>query len=147
MYTCLLLVALYIISCSTNKPMYLGNIQRSSRQRWYPRVTSFDALKQSTDICAHRITFSSRKNIILNKLSCFSIKAYFLGGQKTSFLFKLSLSTSVRVPPSLFWQTLVSTPFIGCWRKRYFHCSPVFTECTLYCTRTTKDYRQFITKI
>ena len=42
----------------------------------------------------------------------FSIKAYFLGGQRTSFLFKISLSKSVRVPPSLFWQTPVSTPFI-----------------------------------
>ena len=40
----------------------------------YPRVTSFDALKQLTDICAHLITFSSRKYIILNKLSCFKSK-------------------------------------------------------------------------
>ena len=40
----------------------------------YPRVTSFDVLKQSTDICAHRITFSSRKFIILNKLSCYQSK-------------------------------------------------------------------------
>ena len=87
MYTCLLLVALYIISCSTNKPMYLGNIQRSSRQRWYPRVTSFDALKQSTDICSHRITFSSRKNIILNKLSCFQSKHTF--GEVREHLFCL----------------------------------------------------------
>jgi len=38
----------------------------------YPIVTSFDALKQSTEICAHRITFSSRKFIILNKLSYFN---------------------------------------------------------------------------
>ena len=43
----------------------------------YPRVTSFDALKQSTDICAHPITFSSRKFIILNKLSCFQSKHTF----------------------------------------------------------------------
>ena len=43
----------------------------------YPRVTSFDAVKQSTDICAHRITFSSRKFIILNKLSCFQSKHTF----------------------------------------------------------------------
>ena len=62
----------------------------------YPRVTSFDALKQSADMCAHRNTFSSRKFIILNNLS---IKAYCLGGQRTSFLFKISLSTSVRAPP------------------------------------------------
>ena len=27
----------------------------------YPRVTSFDVLKQSTDICAHRITFLVEK--------------------------------------------------------------------------------------
>jgi len=40
----------------------------------YPRFTSFDALKQSTGICAHLITFSSRKYIILNKLSCFESK-------------------------------------------------------------------------
>jgi len=31
----------------------------------YPRVTSVDALKQSTGICAHLITFSSRKYIVL----------------------------------------------------------------------------------
>ena len=43
----------------------------------YPRVTSFDALKQSAEICAHRITFSSRKFIILNKLSCFQSKNTF----------------------------------------------------------------------
>ena len=30
---------------------------------------------------------------------CFTIKASFLGGQRTSFLFKISLSTSVLVPP------------------------------------------------
>jgi len=28
-----------------------------SRDLVYPRITSFDALKQSTDICAHRFTF------------------------------------------------------------------------------------------
>jgi len=43
----------------------------------YPRVTSFDARKQSTDICAHRITFSSGKIIILNKLYCFQSKHTF----------------------------------------------------------------------
>jgi len=44
----------------------------------YPRVTSFDALyKQSTGICAQLITFSSRKYIILNKLSCFQSKHTF----------------------------------------------------------------------
>ena len=62
----------------------------------YPRVTSFDALKQSADICAHRITFSSRKFIILNKLSCFQSKHTFWE-VRTSFLFKILLSTSVRV--------------------------------------------------
>ena len=46
-------------------------------QRVYPRVISFDALKQSTYICAHRIPFSSRKYIILNKLSCFQEKYTF----------------------------------------------------------------------
>ena len=64
-----------------------------------------------------------------------------LGGQRTSFLFKISLSTSVCVPPLLFWQTPVSTPFIGCWRKICFHYSPVFTGCSLCCTRKTKDYQ------
>ena len=43
----------------------------------YPRVTSFDALKQSTDIRAHQITYSSRIFIILNKLSCFKSKHTF----------------------------------------------------------------------
>jgi len=44
---------------------------------YYPRVTNFDALKQWTGICAHLITFSSRKYIILNKLSCFQSKHTF----------------------------------------------------------------------
>jgi len=43
----------------------------------YPRVTSFDALKQSTGICAHLITISSRKYIMLNKLSCSQSKHTF----------------------------------------------------------------------
>ena len=48
-----------------------------SQSMVYPRVTSFDALKQSTNICAHRITFSSRKYIILNQLSCIQSKHTF----------------------------------------------------------------------
>jgi len=52
--------------------------RRDNQQgRSYPRVTSFDALKQLTDICAHLITFSSRKYFILNKLSCFKSKHTF----------------------------------------------------------------------
>ena len=31
----------------------------NKKQQDYPRVTSFDVIKQSTDICAHQITFSS----------------------------------------------------------------------------------------
>ena len=74
--------------CQGNRD--LGHTQPNSRttpnsypyfiyaiKHWYPRVTSFDALKQSTDICAHQITFSSRKFIILNKLSCFQSKHTF----------------------------------------------------------------------
>ena len=49
----------------------------SAKQGNYPRVTSFDALKQSTDICIHLITFSSRKYIILDKLTCFQSKHTF----------------------------------------------------------------------
>ena len=49
----------------------------SAKQGNYPRVTSFDALKQSTDICTHLVTFSSRKYIILDKLSCFQSKHTF----------------------------------------------------------------------
>ena len=91
---------------------------------FYPRVTRFDALKRSTDICAHRITFSSGKIIILNKLSCTQSKQTFWEVREHLFCLKYRC---VRVPPSLFWQTPVSTPFIGCWRKRFFHCSLVFT--------------------
>ena len=43
----------------------------------YPRVTSFGALKQLAGIFAHLITFSNRKYIILNKLSCFKSKHTF----------------------------------------------------------------------
>ena len=76
-FTCgnnLLLVATFF-----NKLRYVLPIATTSclMQLIYPRVTSLDALKQSTDICAHRIIFSSRKNIILNKLSCFQSKHTF----------------------------------------------------------------------
>ena len=43
----------------------------------YPRVTSFDALKQLISICAHLISCSCRKYIILNKLSYFKSKHTF----------------------------------------------------------------------
>ena len=36
---------------------------------------------------------------VLNNLFLFSIKTYFLGGQRTSVLFKITLSTSVSVRP------------------------------------------------
>ena len=59
----------------------------------YPRVTSFDALKQSTDICAHQINFSSRKFIILNKLSCFQSKHTFW--EVREHLFFLNIAVNV----------------------------------------------------
>mgnify|MGYP007091377607 CR=1 FL=1 len=108
---------------------------------YYPRVTSFDALKQSTYICAHLITFSSRKNIKLNKLSCFKSNHTFWEVREYRFCLKYRCQRVEVCRHNLFWQTAVSTPFIGCWRKRLFHCSSVFTGCTLYCTRKTKDYQ------
>ena len=71
----------------------------SAKQGNYPRVTSFNALKQSTDICIHLITFSSRKYIILDKLSCFPSKHTFWEVREHLFLFEISLSTIVCVPP------------------------------------------------
>ena len=63
------------------------------------------------------------------------------------FLYKISLSTSVCVPPLFIWQTPVSTPFMGCCIKRIFsHRSPVLTWCTLYCTKKSNYYQQFRTK-
>ena len=56
----------------------------------YHRLTSFDALKQSTYICAHRITFSGRRIIILNKLSCFQSKQTF--GRSENIVSKSSLA-------------------------------------------------------
>ena len=53
------------------------NEKGSNRYTHYHRVTSFGAFKQSTGINAHRITFSSRKYILLNKLSCFESKHTF----------------------------------------------------------------------
>ena len=69
----------------------MGTTKNERTSLDYPRVTSFDALKQLTDICAHRITLSGRKFIILNKLSCFQSKHTFW---ENIFLFKISLSTS-----------------------------------------------------
>ena len=63
-----------------------------SHQGMYPRVNSFDALKQSTDSCAHRITFSSRKIIILNKLSCFQSKHTFWEVRKHLFCLKYRIT-------------------------------------------------------
>ena len=103
--------------------------------------------KQSTGICSHLITFSSRKYIILNKLSSFKSKHTFSEVREHIFCLKYRCQRVYVCRHFLFWQTPVSTPFIGCWRKRCFHCSPIFTGCTLYCTRNTKDYQQFITKI
>ena len=54
----------------------------------YPKVTSFNALKQSTDICAHLITFSSRKNIILNKRFCFQSKHTFWEARERLYCLK-----------------------------------------------------------
>ena len=54
----------------------------------YPRVTTFDALNQSTDICAHLITFSSSKYITLNKLSCFQSKLTFWEVRERLFCLK-----------------------------------------------------------
>ena len=54
----------------------------------YPRVTSFDALKQSTGICVYLITFSSRKYIILNKLSCYQSKHTFWEVKESLFCLK-----------------------------------------------------------
>jgi len=103
-------------------------------------VTSFDALKQSTGICEHPITFSSSKYITLNKLSCFQSKHTFLGGQITSFLFKISLSRSVCVPSLfIFGRHQFRCLSLDVSQNNIFHCSPVFTGCTLYCTRKTKD--------
>jgi len=88
---------------------------RITLKKEYPRVTSFDALKQSTGICAYLITFwfkiwpSKRVAII-----------YF---DRHQFR-RLSLAVE----------------------KTIFHCSPVFTGCTFYCTRKTKDYQQYITE-
>jgi len=42
-------------------------MEQSQLKLVYPRVTSSDAFKQSTGNCAHLITFSSGKYIILNK--------------------------------------------------------------------------------
>ena len=47
-------------------------------------------------LCTSNYFFSSRKFIILNKLSCFQSKHTFWE-VRTSFLFKILLSTSVRV--------------------------------------------------
>ena len=40
----------------------------NKKQQDYSRVTSFDVIKQSTDIFAHQITFSSRKFIFIHCL-------------------------------------------------------------------------------
>ena len=72
------------------------------------------------------------------KLSCFQSEHTFWEVREHRFCLKYLF---------ILTNTSFDTPFIGCWRKRFVHCSPVFTGCTLYCTRKTKDYQQFITKI
>ena len=111
------------------------HICRKKLSRWllYPRVTSFDAIKQSTGICAHAITLSSIKYITLNKLSCFQSKHTFWEvKERTSFLFKISLSTSVCVPPLFI---LADASFDAC----HWLFPKTNTGCTLYCTRKTSS--------
>ena len=113
----------------------------------YPRVTSFDALKESTDICAHLVTFSSRKYIIFNKLSCFKSKYTFSEVREHHFCLKYRCQR-VYVYRHFFFNIhqFRRLSFVV-EENDFFHCSPVFTGCTLYCTRKTKDYQQFITNI
>ena len=74
LYTYIDGLAIDIVQCLT---IFNSLLRSSIKWSHYPRVTSFDALKQSTDICAHLITFSSRKFIIVNKLSCSQSKHTF----------------------------------------------------------------------
>ena len=113
----------------------------------YPRVTSFDALKQSTDICAHQITFSSRKFIILNKMYCFQSKHTFWEVREHLFCLKYRCQRVYVCRHHYFDRHHFRRLSLAVEENNFFHCSPVFTGCTLYCTRTTKDYQQFITKI
>ena len=87
----------------------------------YPRLTSFDAIKQSTGICEHHITFSSSKCITLNKLSCFQSKHTFWEVRERLFCLKYRC------------QRVFCAAIIYFGRHQFRR--------TLYCTRTTKDYQ------
>ena len=71
-----------------------------------------------------------------------------VGRSKNVFrLFKISLSTSVCVPPLFILTDTSFGAFHWLLNKTIcFHCSPVFTGCTLYCTNNIKYYQQFRTK-
>ena len=58
----------------------------NKKQQDYPRVTSFDVIKQSTDICAHQITFSSRKFIFIH---CLVFNQSILFGRSENIFFCL----------------------------------------------------------
>ena len=108
----------------------------------YPRVTSFDALKQSKGICEHPITFSSSKYITLNKLSCFQSKHTFWKVRERLFCLKYRCQrVYVCVAIIYFGRHQFRHLSLAVFKNDFFHCSPVFTGCTLYCTRETKDYQ------
>ena len=112
----------------------------------YPRVTSFNALKQSTGFCAHLhvITFPSRKNIILNKRFCFQSKHTFW--EIWELLFCLNIAVNKCATIIYFDRHQFRRISLAVAENNFVHCSPVFTGCTLYCTRKIKDYQQFTTK-
>ena len=58
----------------------------NKKQQDYPRVTSFDVIKQSTDIFAHQITFSSRKFIFIH---CLVFNQSILFGRSENIFFCL----------------------------------------------------------
>ena len=109
------------------KWLFLGFWNNRVYQELYHRVTSFDALKQSTGICAKLITVSSRKYIILNKCSCFQSKHTFWAVREC--LFCISPSMCVSVPP--FLKDTSFDAFHWLLHKTFLPCSPVFTGCTL----------------
>ena len=93
----------------------------------YPRVTSFDALKQSTDIRAHQITYSSRIFIILNKLSCFKSKHTFWEVREHLLCLKYRCQRVYVCRHHYFDRHQFRRLSLAVEENDLFHCSPVFT--------------------
>ena len=113
----------------SNKTIY------TTINKHYPKVTSFDALKQSTGIFAHLITFSSRKFIKLNKLSRFQSRHTFWEVIERHLCLKYRCQRVYVCRHHYFDRHQFQRLSLAVAENDVFTVvqTPVFTGCTLYC--------------